>query len=192
MKKVFFFAAAALALSFTSCGNKNAANAEIVDSAAVAAEVVEDEAGAEAVVSDLQTLVENKDVEGLKAKLAEVQEGIAAGKYSAEIEKIKTFITENEATIKSVVGSEGAIASLIETVKAIPTDAQAAAGEAADAAKEAVDGAKDAAKTAVDNAKEEAAKKVDEATTKAKEEAAKKVDEAASKATDKLKGKLGI
>lgn len=197
MKKLFVFAFAAIAISFASCVNNKPAQApeEVIDS--VEAEI-DAQAEAEASINALKENMEAKDasafqtaLEAIKAKVAEfiAKNPAIAQEYLA---KVQGFLKENADAIKSFVGTNAAVASLVDGIAAIPsesvekltgaTEALKALGiDAASLAGNAVEGAKDAVEGAVDaagNVKDAAAEKVNEA----KDAAAEKVNEAKDKA----------
>jgi hypothetical protein len=214
MKKFFVMAVAALAMTFASCVNNKPAQApeEVIDTVAIDAQ-----AEADASISALKEKMEAKDagafqaaLEAIKAKVAEfiAKNPAIAQEYLA---KVQGFLKENADAIKSFVGSNAAVSSLVDGIAAIPSesvekltgatealkalgiDAAALAGNAVDGAKDAVEGAADAAvegakdavdgaKDAVDGAKDAAADKVNEA----KDKAGAAIDNAAADAKKKL------
>ena len=180
MKKLFIMAMAAVAISFTSCGNKtqNAApadeNTEISTVAEAAKGVVDKlkeqiEAGdSKAIGEAIQTAVEKL------AELVAKGDTEAAKKYQ---EQIKNFIDENADKIKEVTGGDEAVSKLIEI-----EDAVNAAGESIkDGAEQAVEDAKDAAKEKIDEAKEKAADVAEEKIDEAKEKASKAAEDLLNK-----------
>lgn len=189
MKKLMFISVAFAAMSFVSCGNKSAANAEGADSAAQ--EEVE-VATADELVSSLDEAVAAGEVEGTETAVANFNESIQkladAGKtVEAQelIEKLKAYIADNKAAITAVVPS------LVEKVEALPTDvneAVTALGEsvkanAAEKANEIVEGVENKAQEQVDAAKAKAQEEVDAAKAKVQE----KVDETKAKAQEQVK-----
>ena len=184
-----FISVAFAAMSFVSCGNKSAANAEGADSAAQ--EEVE-VATADELVSSLDEAVAAGEVEGTETAVANFNESIQkladAGKtVEAQelIEKLKAYIADNKAAITAVVPS------LVEKVEALPTDvneAVTALGEsvkanAAEKANEIVEGVENKAQEQVDAAKAKAQEEVDAAKAKVQE----KVDETKAKAQEQVK-----
>lgn len=189
MKKLMFISVAFAAMSFVSCGNKSAVNAEGADSAAQ--EEVE-VATADELVSSLDEAVAAGEVEGTETAVANFNESIQkladAGKtVEAQelIEKLKAYIADNKAAITAVVPS------LVEKVEALPTDvneAVTALGEsvkanAAEKANEIVEGVENKAQEQVDAAKAKAQEEVDAAKAKVQE----KVDETKAKAQEQVK-----
>lgn len=189
MKKLMFISVAFAAMSFVSCGNKSAANAEGADSAAQ--EEVE-VATADELVSSLDEAVAAGEVEGTETAVANFNESIQkladAGKtVEAQelIEKLKAYIADNKAAITAVVPS------LVEKVEALPTDvneAVTALGEsvkanAAEKANEIVEGVENKAQEQIDAAKAKAQEEVDAAKAKVQE----KVDETKAKAQEQVK-----
>lgn len=189
MKKLMFISVAFAAMSFVSCGNKSAANAEGADSA-VQEEV--EVATADELVSSLDEAVAAGEVEGTETAVANFNESIQkladAGKtVEAQelIEKLKAYIADNKAAITAVVPS------LVEKVEALPTDvneAVTALGEsvkanAAEKANEIVEGVENKAQEQVDAAKAKAQEEVDAAKAKVQE----KVDETKAKAQEQVK-----
>ena len=201
MKKLFVFAFAAIAISFASCVNNKPAQApeEVIDT--VEAEI-DAQAEAEASINALKENMEAKDasafqtaLEAIKAKVAEfiAKNPAIAQEYLA---KVQGFLKENADAIKSFVGTNAAVASLVDGIAAIPSesvekltgatealkalgiDAASLAGNAVGGAKDAVEGAVEGAVDAAGNVKDAAAEKVNEA----KDAAAEKVNEAKDKA----------
>ena len=214
-------AIAVAAMTFASCGNKTekpVEGAEAVDTVAVLTE--EANAAADEAISQLAGTLESKDASALQTALeavkAKVAEFIAKNPAIATeyITKVQTFLKENAETIKSVVGSNAAIAGLVDGISALPaesvekltgaTDAlkalgidaaslKGAASDAVEGAANAVEGAKDAAAGAVEGAKDAAAGAVEgakdaaaNAVDNAKKDAGKAVDDAAAAAKKKL------
>lgn len=220
MKKIFFLAIAALAMTFASCGNKaKAPEAEVADTVAV----IDAAAEAEATINALAENLESKDVnafqsalESIKAKVAEflANNPAIAQEYLA---KVQGFLKENADKIKAFVGTNAAVSSLIDGISAIPSetvekltgatealkalgiDAASFAGNAVEGAKDAVEGAKDAVEGAVENAKDAAANAVENAkdaavdkANAAVEDAKAKTGAAIDKAASDAKKKLGL
>uniref|UniRef100_A0AB33J543 Lipoprotein n=1 Tax=Prevotella sp. GTC17254 TaxID=3236794 RepID=A0AB33J543_9BACT len=197
MKKIFF-AAVAVALTMASCGNQTKSASQLVDSDSIAAAV--DTAAvaansAEAVVSLLNNQLTEKNgtdltktLTSLQTKYAELVKGgkLEEGKKYAQV--VKQFVEEHADQIKSVVGDNATVNTLISGIKSLPTDAATTANEAVNAAKT---GAENAAKN-VEAAKESAKKKANEVVESAKETAKQKAGEAASKAAGDAMKKLGL
>jgi len=202
MKKLFFVAVAAFALTFASCGNKTAQPVEEVDSVALLTE--EATVAADSMVSDLTKFLDAKDVNAFQAALETVKEKIAelaginpdvAKEYMT---KIQNFLNEKKDVVAAVVGSNAAVSEVVKSLVDNPVDkfvdsvkesltgakdaAVDKAAEAVDGAKEAVDGAKEAVDGAVDAVKEAPAKAVDAA----KEQGGKAIDNAAAGAKKAL------
>lgn len=198
MKKLFFVAMAAVAMTFTACTDKPAApqpepeaqEVEITVPADSIAAVIEaaDSSQLSALLTEAQSKIEElKNVDPAKAK-----EYLAA---------IQALLKENAEKIKAFAGT-GAVATVIDAVNSLPEievpDVAAAAEEAVEGAvedvKDAAEGVKDAAnekvedaKAAVSDAADAAANKVEEVKDAAAEKAAGAVDDAANK----IKGALG-
>jgi len=201
MKKILFVAVAALAITFTSCGNKSQQTAADADTVAV--EAVD-------LTEALQAAIENKDaaslqiaIEAAQAKLAELQ---AAGQLDAAkeaLQSVQTWLNDNAESVKSVVGDNATINGLIEKVQSIPADAidastdfgVSASEAAANAANDAVNAAGeavDAAGEAVENAAKAAKEGAENAVESAKEGAKQKAGEAIDNAANDAKKKLGL
>lgn len=187
MKKIMFITMAFAAMSFASCGNKNAANVEGTDSTAQ-----EEVVNADELVSSLDEAVAAGEAEGTETAVANFNESIQklvdAGKtVEAQelIEKLKTYFAEHKDAITAVVPS------LVEKVDALPADvkeAVASLGESVksnveEKANEIVEGVEDKAQEQVDAAKAKAQEQVDAAKAKAQE----KIDEAKAKADEQVK-----
>lgn len=197
MKKIFF-AAIAVALTLASCGNQTKSASQVVDSDSVATAV--DTAAtavksAQDVISLLNTQLTEKNgkdltqtLTDLKAKYAELVKSGNLEEAKKYAETVKQFVTEHTDQIKSVVGDNATVNTLITGIKNLPTDVAATADDAVNAAKA---GAADAAKT-VDAAKEAAKTKANETVESAKETAKQKAGEAASKAAGDAMKKLGL
>lgn len=188
MKKLFIMAMAAVAISFTSCGNKaqNAAQADEnteISTVAEAAKGVVDKLKEQIEAGDSKAI--GKAIQTAVEKLAElVAKGDteAAKKYQ---EQIKNFIDENADKIKEVTGGDEAVSKLIDSFVNVPVkieDAVNAAGESIkDGAEQAVEDAKDAAKEKIDEAKEKAADAAEEKIGEAKEKASKAAEDLLNK-----------
>ena len=219
MKKIFVAALAVVAISFASCDNKAQ---KAVENAADSTQVVAGDASAAAdeIISALSEQIEKKDagalqstLESIKAKIAEY---ISTNPEVAKeyLSKVQGFLKDNAESIKSAVGNNAAVSSLIDGIAAVPSESVDALVGAGDALKAlgidasaktdaAVEGAKDAAaekvNEAVEGAKEAAAEKVNEAkdaaaekVNEAKDNAKQKAGEAVDKAAAGVKGKLGL
>ena len=190
MKKLFFVAMAAVAMTFTAC-KKEAAPAP-----------VEEEAPEVELVStdSIAAVIEAADSTQLGALLTEAQAkieeltNIDPAKAKEYLAAIQTLLKENADKIKAFAGT-GAVASVIDAVSNLP---EIEVPDVADAAKEAVENAvedvKDAAAEKVEDAKEAVSDAADAVVDKAnevKDAAADKAAEAADKAADAVKGALG-
>ena len=190
MKKLFFVAMAAVAMTFGSCTDNKPAP------------VVEPEQEEIEMIStdSLATVLEAADSTQLGALLQTVQEQIESlknidpAKAKEYLANVQAFLKENAEKIKAFVGT-GTVAALVDQVTNLPeievpdvVDAakeavEGAAEDVADAAADAVDGAKEAVTDKVEEVKDAAADKVEDV----KDAAANAVDNAA----DKLKGAVG-
>lgn len=188
MKKVFIFAFAFTALTFASCGNKTSGSAVQTDSVETDSVAIVDSSNVEAVASDMQSKLEANDADGFKqavetAKL-KIDELVKAGKVEeakAYASRVKAFVDENAETIKQLAGGEETVASIVNTISAIPANAESTVKEAGEAVKA-------NAQQAVEDTKAAAKQKVEETKAAAKQKAADEVNKAADKA---LKG-LGL
>ncbi len=213
MKKIFLMAVAAAAFVFTSCGNNKAQAPveEAVDSTEVALE--EANTAADEVIA---TLTDATDANAIQTALetikTKVTEFLAKNPEIAKeyLAKVQGFLKENADKIKAVVGGNAAVAGLLDTVNAIPSesvdalmnagdalkafgiDAASFAGNAVNAAGDAignaVENAKDATVDAANNVKDAAVEKANDAVNTAKE----KTGEAIDKAAGDVKKKLGL
>lgn len=147
MKKLFIFAAA-LALTFTSCGNKaqnsqaNADSTEVTDTAATADEAAaalssESQATIDNLTAELQKAVNAKDAKGTIATLANLEtiykNLVEAGKLEeakAYGSAIKKFLNDNAESIKNVASGNTTVASLVNGIASLPTSAATTADEA--------------------------------------------------------------
>ena len=208
MKKIFMMAIAAAAMTITSCtGNKTAAPVEEqVDTLAVLTE--EATTAADEMVSNLGSLLQNKDLTAFQGALetikAKVAEYIAKNPEIAQtyLAKVQTFLKENADAIKAFAGKNAVVSGLVDNIANIPTesvekligandalkalgiDASSLVSTAVDGAKEAVENAKDAvvdkANETVENAKAATVDKANEAVNNAKEKAGEAVDKGAA------------
>ena len=216
MKKIFLMAVAAAAFVFTSCGNNKAQAPveEAVDSTEVALE--EANTAADEVIA---TLTDATDANAIQTALetikTKVTEFLAKNPEIAKeyLAKVQGFLKENADKIKAVVGGNAAVAGLIDTVNAIPSesvdalmgagdalknlgiDAASLAGKAVEGATDAVEGAADAAVDAAKDAKDAAvdkAKDVKDAAVDKAKDAKDAAGAAIDNAADAAKKKLGI
>ena len=191
MKKLFFVAMAAVAMTFTACQDKPAPapapeeetpEVELVSTDSIAAVI---EAADSTQLSTLLTEAQSKIEELKNIDPAKAKEYLAA---------IQNLLKENAEKIKAFAGT-GAVATLVDAVNNLPAievpDVAAAAEEAVenagDAVKDATEGAVEDVKEAAGDAAQAAADKVEEV----KDAAADKAAEAVDNAADKLKGALG-
>jgi len=196
---------AVVALTFASCGNQNKNGAPVEDTTAIdTVAVLMDEANqeADAMISGLAENLEAKDasafqtaLEAVKAKIAEyVAKNPEVAK--AYMTKVQNFLKENADKVKAVVGNNAAVTAAVAALTESPVDnfisnLTEGASDAANAAKDAVEGAADnvkdaannaveGAKDAVNNAKDAASNAVNNAKENAKDAAGKAVDNAAA------------
>ena len=203
MKKIFVLVMAVCAISFTSCGNKNAQQAEVAEAET---EVVAEEDVVQNATADLAAQLEAGDVnkfqeaiEAVKAKAAELlkENPELAKEY---LTKVQDFLKENTDKIKALAGDNQlvstAVSSLVETpAESIVNNLSAALGSVEDAANAKVDEAKQAAADQAQAAKDAVDQKVDEAKQKAADEVNKgagKVNEKVNEAADKLLKGTGL
>lgn len=198
-------AIAAAAITITSCtGNKTAAPVEEeVDTLALLTE--EANTAADEMVSNLGSLLQNKDLSAFQGALETVKAKIAEfiGKNPevalGYIGKVQSFLKDNADAIKVFVGKNAAISSLVDGIANIPSDSVdklLGASEAlgalgidtksliTNAAENAVEGAIDNAKEAVGNAADAVKDAAETAVQDAKDKAADAVQGAKDKAAD--------
>ena len=131
-------AVAAAAFVFTSCGNNKAQAPveEAVDSTEVALE--EANTAADEVIA---TLTDATDANAIQTALetikTKVTEFLAKNPEIAKeyLAKVQGFLKENADKIKAVVGGNAAVAGLLDTVNAIPSESVDALMNAGDALK---------------------------------------------------------
>lgn len=197
MKKVFVCAIAFMALTFTSCGNKQNGNAAQTDSLTDTTAIAADGTDAEALANEMKAKLEAKDANGLNEIVTsakqKIEELVKAGKIEeakAYASKVKQFVDENAEAIKTVTNGDETISSIVSTISALPSNAENAVEAAGNAVKSdaenAVESAKGAAETKVNEAKEAAKQKATDEVNKAKDKANEKVNKAASDALNKL------
>lgn len=211
MKKIFAIVAALAALTFTACGNKTQNTAECdstcnekcacdpcecdpCDCSEVTCCKEEGQFCAkefnEALETSDVTLIEKKfeDAKAYIASLIEQGKTEEAAKYA---EQLKAFIAENKEKIDYAGGGNVALADLVESVAALPTNvadlATSLGVQAKDAAvetKDAVEGAAAAAVAAgqqkVEEGKAAAEQKANEAVETGKQKAGQAIDDAAN------------
>lgn len=204
MKKAFIFAAA-LALTFSSCGNKTQNTAANADSAAV---VANEEGGAELsednkttidnLTAELQKAIDAKDAKTTISVLANLQTIYKNLAEEGKLEEakaygsaIKKFVNDNAESLKTIASGNSTVESLVNGIINLPTSAAATAEDAKAAiTSDVVQLASPAiakGETVVETAKAaaEMVKNAPEAVKNAAENAAKAaVDDAATKASN--------
>ena len=202
MKKYLFIAMAAVAMTFTSCKNEPAPQPAPGEGEEIEAEVVEyspaDSLKAAFDANDSGKF--NEFLTQAKAKIDELKDTdpATAKKY---LEAVQNFLKEKGDAIKTFVGTNTALATLIDNVNKLPEikvpdvvegakdavegaveQGKEAVGDAVEKGKEAVEGAKDQVEGAVEKGKEA----VGDAVEKGKEKVEGAVDDAKGKAADAL------
>ena len=204
MKKAFVFAAA-LALTFSSCGNKTQNTVANADSAAV---VANEEGGAELsednkttidnLTAELQKAIDVKDAKTTVSVLANLQTIYKNLAEDGKLEEakaygsaIKKFVNDNAESLKTIASGNSTVESLVNGIINLPTSAAATAEDAKAAiTSDVVQLASPAiakGETVVETAKAaaEMVKNAPEAVKNAAENAAKAaVDDAAAKASN--------
>ena len=204
MKKAFIFAAA-LALTFSSCGNKTQNTVANADSAAV---VANEEGGAELsednkttidnLTAELQKAIDVKDAKTTVSVLANLQTIYKNLAEEGKLEEakaygsaIKKFVNDNAESLKTIASGNSTVESLVNGIINLPTSAAATAEDAKAAiTSDVVQLASPAiakGETVVETAKAaaEMVKNAPEAVKNAAENAAKAaVDDAATKASN--------
>ena len=204
MKKAFIFAAA-LALTFSSCGNKTQNTVANADSAAV---VANEEGGAELsednkttidnLTAELQKAIDVKDAKTTISVLANLQTIYKNLAEEGKLEEakaygsaIKKFVNDNAESLKTIASGNSTVESLVNGIINLPTSAAATAEDAKAAiTSDVVQLASPAiakGETVVETAKAaaEMVKNAPEAVKNAAENAAKAaVDDAATKASN--------
>lgn len=196
MRKLLLLAGAVLAITFTSCGNKNKAQAPANDSDSTTTVVSTAADSINEVLSDKLSSSNKQDVtttlESLQAKYQElVKEGKTA-EAATYASQVQAFINKHANEIKTVASGDATISSLVNGIKNLPTNAESAAKEAVssvksdaeNAANTAVSNTKTAAENKVNSAVNDAKSKANTAVTNAQNKANKKVEEANKKAND--------
>ena len=197
MKKLFFVAMAAVAMTFTACKNEAPAPApepetpevELVSTDSIAAVI---EAADSTQLSSLLTEAQAKIEELTKIDPAKAKDYLAA---------IQTLLKENADKIKAFAGT-GAVASVIDAVNNLPaievpdvaSAAEEAAENAAEGVKDAAEAVQDAAAEKIEDAKatvNDAANAAVDKANEMKDAAAEKAAGAIDDAANKLKGALG-
>lgn len=205
MKKAIIFAAA-LALTFSSCGNKTQNAAANADSAAV---VANEEGGAELSADDqttiynltaeLQKAIDAKDAKTTISVLANLQTIYKNLAEEGKLEEakaygsaIKKLVNDNAESLKTIASGNSTVESLVNGIINLPTSA---ASTAENAAKTAVNDAAAKANAAAAEGKKKLEEKRNADRQKAAEkvnEANKKANEAVNKAADKALKGLGL
>ena len=143
MTKAIIFAAA-LALTFSSCGNKTQNTAANADSAAV---VANEEGGAELSADDqttidnltaeLQKAIDAKDAKTTISVLANLQTIYKNLAEEGKLEEakaygsaIKKFVNDNAETLKTIASGNSTVESLVNGIVNLPTSAAATAEDA--------------------------------------------------------------
>lgn len=143
MKKAIIFAAA-LALTFSSCGNKTQNAAANADSAAV---VANEESGAELsadnqttidnLTAELQKAIDAKDAKTTISVLANLQTIYKNLAEEGKLEEakaygsaIKKFVNDNAETLKTIASGNSTVESLVNGIVNLPTSAAATAEDA--------------------------------------------------------------
>ena len=143
MKKAFVFAAA-LALTFSSCGNKTQNTAANADSAAV---VANEEGGAELsednkttidnLTAELQKAIDAKDAKTTISVLANLQTIYKNLAEEGKLEEakaygsaIKKFVNDNAESLKTIASGNSTVESLVNGIINLPTSAAATAEDA--------------------------------------------------------------
>lgn len=143
MKKLFIFAAA-IALTFSSCGNKTQNAAANADSAAV----VTDEEGCAELSEDAKTTINNLTAElqkAIEAKDAKTAISVLANLQTiyknladeGKLEEakaygsaIKKLVNDNAETLKTIASGNSTVESLVNGIVNLPTSAAATAEDA--------------------------------------------------------------
>jgi vacuolar-type H+-ATPase subunit H len=188
MRKILLFAGIVLAFSFTGCGNKTKAPEKTADSDTVAATVVSP--AADSITNVLSEKLSSKNPKDIQLTLQSLQtkfnDLVKAGKTadaSAYASKVQAFINQHATEIKDAANGDATIASLVSSIKNLPTNAETTAKEAATAVKS---DAENAATSAVSNAKTAAENKVNGTVTNAQNKASKAVTDAQDKANKEV------
>lgn len=143
MKKAFVFAAA-LALTFSSCGNKTQNTVANADSAAV---VANEEGGAELsednkttidnLTAELQKAIDVKDAKTTISILANLQTIYKNLAEEGKLEEakaygsaIKKFVNDNAESLKTIASGNSTVESLVNGIINLPTSAAATAEDA--------------------------------------------------------------
>ena len=191
MKKVFMMAMLALAVSFTSCGNKAAQD---------------DPTGATEVIENMRSQLDAGDVTQFQTALQTVKEKVAqllkenpetAKEY---LTKVQNFLKENADKVKAVVGDNEAVSGVVSSLVDMPAESvisnlQNAIGSVQEAGQQAVDDTQEAVEGVANDVKDAAEAQVEEAKQKAADEvnkAADKVNQKVNEGADKLLKGAGL
>ena len=170
MKKLFFVALAAVAMTFTACKNETKPAAEPVEENTEAVEVN--------YADSLNAALEAKD-----ASL--IVNGVDAAKFAPQLEAVQNWLKENTDKVKEVLGDK--FSAIVDPVANF--DLKSIVGEAAEGAEKAVEGVENAAEGAVEGAKSavEDAKAAGEQVVEDAKAAADKAVEEVKNAPENLK-----
>lgn len=210
MRKYLFMTMAVAAMCFTSCGSKNAQQAEAASEEAAIESVDQQDATAE-LAAQLEAGDVNKFQEALATAQAKAAELLQSNPEAAKqyLESVQNYLKENTEKIKEMVGDNAIVSTAVSTLVETPAEniisnlqsqlgnvEQAASDkkeEITNAAQQKVDDMKQAAANQANAAKEAAEQKANEAkqaaeqkADEAKQAAANKVNEAASKANSEI------
>ncbi len=150
MKKLFFVALAAVAMTFTACKNdKPATDAQAPEANAEVVEVN--------YADSLNAALEAKDASKIEQFVTDIKdkiEGADKAKYASQLEVVQKWLQENADNVKSVLGDKfGAIVDPVANF-----DLKTLVGDAADGventAEGAIEGAKETVEGTVEGAKE--------------------------------------
>ena len=144
MKKLFFVALAAVAMTFTACKNETKPAAEPVEENTEAVEVN--------YADSLNAALEAKDASLIEKFVTEVQEkvnGVDAAKFAPQLEAVQNWLKENTDKVKEVLGDK--FSAIVDPVANF--DLKSIVGEAVEGVENAAEGAVEGAKSAVEDAK---------------------------------------
>ncbi len=198
MKRIFVFALAFAAFAFAGCSDKSKSD-KGVDGSVTNSVSAENPDTDNDVTGALNTMLNAKDSKGFdslmdvtRKKIDELVKSGQTEKAKEYASKVKTFLDENAQTVKSVIGNNEHVSSLLEKVSELSSETSSTVSETGKSVKESVENAtataKQKAADKVEDAKSEAKEKVRESVEKQKE----KADEAVNKAADKALKGLGL
>ena len=181
MKKLFFVALAAVAMTFTACKNDKPATDQ--------PKPQENTEVAEVNYTDsLKAALENSDASKIEQFVNEVKEkitGVDAAKFAPQLEAVQTWLKDNADKIKEVLGDKfGGVEAAITAVANF--DAKSLLDSAAEGAENAAEGAVEGAKDVVEGAVEEGKSAV-ETVKEGAEQVAGDVKATADKAVEEVK-----